>query len=315
MTFQQFDYEKQSPDEALFVLQQQGKDINLFDYHEIPYFLRGNVYVTNGYRAYLPVRMCIKSLFVWSNETINIWTHLLGFLVFSFLFLYNNIVVLPHIKGATIADHMVFSALLIGFQICLLCSTGYHLFNCHSEKIFHRWFSLDLAGISLGLCSCYIPAVYYAYYCHVGLQTLYLVGVGILTTITLTLQFHPRFLSSVWATRRLLLFCCLVAYGVVPSVHWAYLSGGWDQPVVQIFIPKVIVMYVLGVLALVFYALKVPERYFPGKMNFIGSSHQWWHVLILAAFYWWYRSNLIYLDYRSTNQCTDPRQISAVNVL
>ena len=52
------------------------------------------------------------------------------------------------------------------FQICMLFSACYHLFCCHSERVFHLWLSLDLAGISLGLCACYIPALYYAFYCH-----------------------------------------------------------------------------------------------------------------------------------------------------
>ena len=34
----------------------------------------------------------------------------------------------------------------------------------------------------------------------------------------------------------------------------------------QLFLPKVAVMYLLGVLALGFYALKIPERYFPGSL-------------------------------------------------
>jgi hypothetical protein len=40
------------------------------------------------------------------------------------------------------------------------------MFNCHSEKIYHIWLALDLAGISLALCGCYIPSVYYAFYCQ-----------------------------------------------------------------------------------------------------------------------------------------------------
>ena len=35
-------------------------------------------FLYQGYRAFLPYRLCLKSLFIWSNETINIWTHLLG---------------------------------------------------------------------------------------------------------------------------------------------------------------------------------------------------------------------------------------------
>ena len=40
------------------------------------------------------------------------------------------------------------------------------MFNCHSEKIYHIWLALDLTGISLALCGCYVPSVYYAFYCQ-----------------------------------------------------------------------------------------------------------------------------------------------------
>ena len=38
----------------------ESKVVKLFDYHDVPYFLRGNPYITSGYRAFLSVRMCIK---------------------------------------------------------------------------------------------------------------------------------------------------------------------------------------------------------------------------------------------------------------
>ena len=38
----------------------ESKVIKLYDYHDIPYFLRGNPYITSGYRAFLSFRMCIK---------------------------------------------------------------------------------------------------------------------------------------------------------------------------------------------------------------------------------------------------------------
>ena len=38
-----------------------GKNgIPLYHYHDLPLFLRGNPYITSGYRAYLPTDMCIK---------------------------------------------------------------------------------------------------------------------------------------------------------------------------------------------------------------------------------------------------------------
>ncbi|XP_020602180.1 progestin and adipoQ receptor family member 3-like [Orbicella faveolata] len=291
----------------------ESKVVKLYDYHDVPYFLRGNPYITSGYRAFLSVRMCMKSLFVLSNESINIWSHLVGFLYFFYLLLVDNLVRIPDHNG-TFSDHAVLTSLLIGYMISMFFSAFYHLFCCHSEKMFHLWLSLDLAGISLGVCACYIPAVYYAFYCHATWRGFYLGGVIFLTLVSLALQFHPSFLTSRWAIKRLLLFSSLVAYGVGPSLHWVLLLGGWSDYTVRLFIPKVAVMYLLGVLALGFYALKIPERYFPGKLNYIGSSHQWWHLFILLAFYWWHRSNVIYMKYRLKYQCSTHYELPSSDV-
>lgn len=52
-------------------------------------------------------------------------------------------------------------------QVCMLCSVGYHLFCCHrSEKNSRRWMALDYAGISIGIIGCYVPGVFYAFYCN-----------------------------------------------------------------------------------------------------------------------------------------------------
>lgn len=49
----------------------------------------------------------------------------------------------------------------------MLCSVGYHLFSCHrSEKTSRRWLALDYAGISVGILGCYVPGIFYAFYCN-----------------------------------------------------------------------------------------------------------------------------------------------------
>lgn len=52
--------------------------------------------------------------------------------------------------------------------------------------------------------------------------------------VTLFVQFHPRYLSHAWNTYRMLLYSSLAAYGVIPSIHWVYLSGGLSAAVVQV---------------------------------------------------------------------------------
>ena len=51
-------------------------------------------------------------------------------------------------------------------QVCMFCSAGYHMFHCQSELSSKRWLSLDLAGVSVGMCGCYFPGAFYAFYCH-----------------------------------------------------------------------------------------------------------------------------------------------------
>lgn len=52
---------------------------------ELPKDRQENQYVLSGYRFYRSTKECLKSLFRLHNETMNIWSHLLGFFFFSYL--------------------------------------------------------------------------------------------------------------------------------------------------------------------------------------------------------------------------------------
>lgn len=52
---------------------------------ELPKDRQENQYVLSGYRFYRSTKDCLKSLFKIHNETMNIWSHLLGFFFFSYL--------------------------------------------------------------------------------------------------------------------------------------------------------------------------------------------------------------------------------------
>ncbi|XP_054628275.1 progestin and adipoQ receptor family member 3a isoform X2 [Dunckerocampus dactyliophorus] len=187
--------------------------IRLYTYEQIPGFLRENPYITDGYRAYLPSRLCIKSLFVLSNETVNIWSHLLGFLLFFCLAVYNMACVLPDL-GASREDYVIYSIGLFCVKLCLLCSVGYHLFCCHrSEKTSRRWMALDYAGVSIGILGCYVPGVFYTFYCN---------------------NIHPHYLGKQWKKLRSLIFCSVACYGLVPTVHWICIDGGFTDELVQV---------------------------------------------------------------------------------
>lgn len=281
------------------------RGIRLYTYEQIPVFLRDNPYITDGYRAYLPSRLCIKSLFILSNETVNIWSHVLGFLFFFCLGVYNMASVLPAF-GASREDYVIYSVTLFCFQLCMLCSVGFHVFCCHrSEKTSRRWMALDYAGLSIGILGCYVPGVFYTFYCNNYWRQVYLVSVLAMILAVFFAQIHPLYLSKQWKQMRSLLFCCVAAYGLVPTVHWVCVSGGFSSELVQMFVPRVLGMYCIAALALVFYVSKVPERYFPGQLNYVGSSHQLWHLLLVLMFYWWHQSSGFIMEYRHSQPCSD----------
>ncbi|WOK99840.1 heptahelical transmembrane protein ADIPOR1-like [Canna indica] len=58
------------------------KKCKLLRYEELPEYMKENQFIRNYYRAEWPIKNALLSLFSWHNETLNIWTHLLGFIVF-----------------------------------------------------------------------------------------------------------------------------------------------------------------------------------------------------------------------------------------
>ncbi|KAF8389139.1 hypothetical protein HHK36_025825 [Tetracentron sinense] len=54
----------------------------LVSFREVPDYMKDNEYILGYYRANWPLKEAFFSLFRWHNETLNIWTHLLGFVLF-----------------------------------------------------------------------------------------------------------------------------------------------------------------------------------------------------------------------------------------
>lgn len=60
----------------------------LVDFDNLPEYLRDNEYILKHYRADWPLKSAFFSLFYLHNESLNIWTHLAGFLLFLGLTIY-----------------------------------------------------------------------------------------------------------------------------------------------------------------------------------------------------------------------------------
>ncbi|CAB1352109.1 unnamed protein product [Coregonus sp. 'balchen'] len=180
----------------------------------------------------------------------------------------------------------------------------YHMFSCHlSEKTCHRWLALDFVGISVGILGCYIPGVFYAFYCITFWRQVYLVTALALILAVFLAQIHPHYHSKEWRHQRTAIFCSVAGYGIIPAGHWVWLNEGLGSAVVQLFLPRVIVMYLIAGAAFLFYISKIPERCFPGQLNYLGASHQVWHVLVVFLLYWWHQTAVYIMKFRHSQPC------------
>lgn len=73
-----------SKETATTTVREKQKQIryDLISFVELPEYMKDNEYILRYYRAEWPLKEAFFSLFRWHNETLNIWTHLLGFVLF-----------------------------------------------------------------------------------------------------------------------------------------------------------------------------------------------------------------------------------------
>uniref|UniRef100_A0A1I7ZKH0 Progestin and adipoQ receptor family member 3 n=1 Tax=Steinernema glaseri TaxID=37863 RepID=A0A1I7ZKH0_9BILA len=260
-----------------------------------------NKYVHHAYRpTKLPKSLCVKSAFHWTNETINIWSHFLGFLYFSWCQIYNNFYRLPNIHAAS-SDHLVFTLSTLGAQICMILSASYHTFGCSSECERNRWLKFDVFGISAGLIGMYLSGIYTAFLCFEDWLSNYLCALLVLFIFTMYIPFQKEKFDKQLLGSRFgylhLTYSCVITFGLLPTVHWVILHGGLDNDHVSTWLPNIMVLYGLIAIAFVFYVSLIPERLLPGVFDVVGCSHQWWHVFILAAMVWWQQAGMELLTY------------------
>lgn len=194
-----------------------------------------------------------------------------------------------------------FFAFLCGAMFCLLASSTCHLLSCHSERLSYIMLRLDYAGIAALISTSFYPPVYYSFMCYPFFLNLYLGFITVLGIGTILVSLLPVFQKPEFRSLRAGLFFGMGMSGVAPILHKLVLY--WKQPEALHTTGYEVLMGVFyGVGALV-YALRVPERWMPGKFDIAGHSHQLFHVLVVAGAYTHYRAGLIYLKWRDQQGC------------
>jgi adiponectin receptor len=161
------DTAKQAASEALETTKKAEKKLEqklTYLWHEIDTWQQDNHYIISGYRpqsnSYLK---SYQSLGYLHNETVNIYTHLLGaiFAFISSIVLYR--VLEPRYDTATREDVWVFSCFFLGAIACLGMSATFHTISNHSHAVAVWGNQLDYAGIVFLIWGSFIPVLYYGF--------------------------------------------------------------------------------------------------------------------------------------------------------
>lgn len=370
------------------------KKCELIGYEALPEWLKDNEFIHGYYRCEWPMKETILSVFSVHNETLNVWSHLMGFLLFLCLTVLTAAVIprdgsgssdrfddassvrsywgdlmavanvtgalrheaacsllltpaaaelcgdeekiptscptnasssLPHSQAmiqeasggpqrAAAADVVSITAdpnpitrwplfaYLGGAMACLLTSSVCHLFLCHSERAAYLTLRLDYAGIAALIVTSFYPVVYYSFLCHPALRTLYIISITLLGVAAAAASLAPAFQAPALRPLRAALFASMGASGLVPVAHKLVLYGRRREEAVVTAGYEALMGALYGLGAVV-YAARVPERWFPGRFDLVGHSHQLFHLFVVAGAYAHYRGGVEYLRWRDADKC------------
>ncbi len=131
---------------------------------EISPWQQDNHYIHSGYRpASSSYKKSWSSLFYLHNETVNIYSHLLGAVlaVIGSVFIYSSLA--PRYETATREDVYAFACYFAGAIACLGMSGTYHTISNHSHDVAIWGNKLDYLGIVFLIWGSFIPVLYYAF--------------------------------------------------------------------------------------------------------------------------------------------------------
>jgi adiponectin receptor len=197
----------------------------LLKLNDLPEPWKINPYILTSYPFTDSVAACWKCIFRMSNESFNIWSHLLPILAIAVAAMKFDILRKISTQDMT-ADEIIFVAYIFAVTISLSCSVSWHTMKCISDQhIFCIFSSVDMTGISILISTTAIMTQYTAFYYNGTKQVIYMVFTLLcgFVCIALSWQAWMRVPGAAWV--RVSLFVWLALMGLVPAIDMAFTQG------------------------------------------------------------------------------------------
>jgi adiponectin receptor len=267
---------RENIDRAILLAQEK----RLIGYSDLPAPWRINPHILSGYRFTSSKVECLTSVFTFSNELVNIWSHLIGLcIVLSIAFYFYPLN--PNFHLSTKSDMLVAAVFFFAACKCLVCSTLWHTMNSiANQPLMERFACVDYTGISLLVAASIVTTEYTAFYCEPTSRWIYILLTMSLGIGGVILPWHPTFNRADFAWIRVAFYVTLALTGFAPLAQLTYARGfAWC---LYFYAPvmKSILVYFVGACV---YASQVPERWSPGLFDYFGGSHNIWHLAVLGG--------------------------------
>jgi len=143
-----------------------------------------------------------------------------------------------------------------------------------------RFACVDYTGISFLVAASIMTTEYTAFYCEPKSRYFWMTLTALLGLGGTILPWHPTFNRADMAWARVGFYVTLASTGFMPVVQIMATRGPSWALFFYAPIFKSIAVYFTGALL---YAMKLPEKWFPGMFDYVGGSHNIWHVAVLGG--------------------------------
>merc|ERR1711871_552751 len=134
-----------------------------------------------------------------------------------------------------------------------------------------------------------LPMVFFGFICRkVAMYSFFFVGTVLIAAVCICF-----FVPGIPEVLPTILFVFIVIYGWAQAIYeYNIHSPPRNDLVIEVYVSS-FSFYVVGFF---FFLTKIPERFFPGKFDLIGHSHNWWHLLVTGGAIMHYFNSLRYMD-------------------
>ena len=263
-------------------------------------------FILRGFRAIdQPWLYYCRSLLHKHNETMNVWTHLIGILYMIHLLFYYN----QRLNFVDNAHAWPFAVSLFSAMLMFGCSAFAHLLHSKSESVHMTCFLIDYIGVSLhgfgsGFLQIYYSAPQWFYEKIEGHYICVLLLMGILCCL-LNCFAQYYFERPYPPLKRICQFlpCGLLwLYSITPLCIRLFSSTSTMNPTLMCHLAQIL-LFVLGA---TLFGLDIPQRFCPGALDFFGQGHHLFHFCIylitvcqMHGVYWDYQDYHAVISQRS----------------